>query len=169
MEIYYIYSISPILACFQILFAVKPVLNDYILDQLSSHDRWAAPPSLVHQLGTIGHCLRRKHPWTQVVLSSECPLKTDLTAHNYSKTLSPSDTLMRGHPVIRGWFIRTVSYLPYVKESVTKGHLSCRDTGHVGTHSISYWGVPWRQVLLYTKKNLWCTCLAHATRVQMPY
>ena len=30
--------------------------------------------------------------------------------------------------MIRGHFIRTVSYLPHVKEPVTKGHLSCRDT-----------------------------------------
>ena len=35
---------------------------------------------------------------------------------------------MRGHPVIRGHFLRTVSYLPHVKEPVMKGHLSCRDT-----------------------------------------
>ena len=31
--------------------------------------------------------------------------------------------------MIRGHFLRTVSYLPHVnKEPVTKGHLSCRDT-----------------------------------------
>ena len=35
---------------------------------------------------------------------------------------------MKGHPVIRGHFLRTVSYLPHVKEAVMKGHLSCRDT-----------------------------------------
>ena len=35
---------------------------------------------------------------------------------------------MRGQPVIRGHFLRMVSYLPHVKEPVTKGHLSCRDT-----------------------------------------
>ena len=34
---------------------------------------------------------------------------------------------MRGRPVIRGHFLRTVSYLPHVKEPVTKGHLSCSD------------------------------------------
>ena len=34
----------------------------------------------------------------------------------------------RTHPVIRGHFLRTVSYLPHVNEPVTKGHLSCRDT-----------------------------------------
>ena len=30
--------------------------------------------------------------------------------------------------MIRGHFLRTVSYLLHVKEPVTKGHLSCRDT-----------------------------------------
>ena len=35
---------------------------------------------------------------------------------------------MRGHHVIRGHFLRTVSYIPHVKEPVTKGYLSCRDT-----------------------------------------
>ena len=35
---------------------------------------------------------------------------------------------MKGHPVIRGHFLRTVSYIPHVKEPVTKGHLSCRHT-----------------------------------------
>ena len=30
--------------------------------------------------------------------------------------------------MIRGHFLRTVSYLPHVKEPVMKGHLSCRDT-----------------------------------------
>ena len=34
---------------------------------------------------------------------------------------------MWGHPVIRGHFLRRVSYLPHVKEPVTNGHLSCRD------------------------------------------
>ena len=38
--------------------------------------------------------------------------------------LSSRDTVMRGHPVIRGHFLRTVSYLPHVKEPVTKGHPS---------------------------------------------
>ena len=42
--------------------------------------------------------------------------------------LSSRDTVTRGQPVIRGHFLRTVSYLPHVKEPVTKGHLSCRDT-----------------------------------------
>ena len=32
------------------------------------------------------------------------------------------------NPVIRGHFLKTVSYLPHVKEPVTKGHRSCRDT-----------------------------------------
>ena len=27
-----------------------------------------------------------------------------------------------GHPVIRGHFLRTMSYIPHVKEPVTKGH-----------------------------------------------
>ena len=44
------------------------------------------------------------------------------------KNLSSRDTATRGQPVIRGNFLRTVSYLPHVKEPVTKGHLSCRDT-----------------------------------------
>ena len=35
---------------------------------------------------------------------------------------------MRGQPGIRGCFLRTVSYLNHVKEPVTRGHLSCRDT-----------------------------------------
>ena len=30
--------------------------------------------------------------------------------------------MTRGHPVIRDHFLRTVSYLPRVKESVMKGH-----------------------------------------------
>ena len=30
--------------------------------------------------------------------------------------------------MIRGHFLKTVSYLPHVKEPVMKGHLSCRDT-----------------------------------------
>ena len=38
------------------------------------------------------------------------------------------DTATSGHPVIRGHFLKTVSYLPHVKEPVTKGLLSCRDT-----------------------------------------
>ena len=29
--------------------------------------------------------------------------------------------------MIRGHFLRRVSYLPHVKEPVTNGHLSCRD------------------------------------------
>ena len=36
--------------------------------------------------------------------------------------------MIRGHPVIRGHFLRTMSYLFHVKEPVTKGHLSYRDT-----------------------------------------
>ena len=35
---------------------------------------------------------------------------------------------MRGHPLIRGHFIRKLSYLPHVKEPVIKGHLSCRES-----------------------------------------
>ena len=35
---------------------------------------------------------------------------------------------MRGRPVIRGHFLRTVSYLPHAKDPVTNGHLSCSDT-----------------------------------------
>ena len=36
---------------------------------------------------------------------------------------------MRGHPGNNwGRFLRTLPYLPHVKEPVTKGHLSCRDT-----------------------------------------
>ena len=35
---------------------------------------------------------------------------------------------MSGHPVIRGHFLKTVSYLLHVKEPVMKGHPSCRDT-----------------------------------------
>ena len=35
---------------------------------------------------------------------------------------------MTRHPVIRGHFLRAVSYLPPIKEPVTKPHLSCRDT-----------------------------------------
>ena len=34
---------------------------------------------------------------------------------------------MSGHPVIRGHFLKTVSYLRHVKEPVTKGHLSCTE------------------------------------------
>ena len=40
---------------------------------------------------------------------------------------------MRGGPVIRGHFLRTVSYLPHVKEPVTKGHLC-----DVVTRSLGY-------------------------------
>ena len=36
--------------------------------------------------------------------------------------------MTRGHPAMRGHFLRTVSNLPHVKEPVMKGHLSCRDT-----------------------------------------
>ena len=36
--------------------------------------------------------------------------------------------MTRGQPVIRGHFLKTVSYLPHVKEPVMKGYLSCRDT-----------------------------------------
>ena len=38
------------------------------------------------------------------------------------------DTVMRGHLVIRGHFLKMMSYLHHVKEPVRKGHLSCRDT-----------------------------------------
>ena len=41
---------------------------------------------------------------------------------------------MRGRPVIRGHFLRNVSYLPHVKKPVKKGHLS----SHVGTLSLGY-------------------------------
>ena len=40
-------------------------------------------------------------------------------------------------------FLRTVSYLPMLR------NLWRRDTCHVGTLSLGYRGVPWRQVLLY--------------------
>ena len=42
----------------------------------------------------------------------------------YRLKYNPSfrDTLMRGH------FVKTMPYLPHVKEPVMKGHLSCRDT-----------------------------------------
>ena len=43
---------------------------------------------------------------------------------------------MRGHPQIRGHLLKTVSYLPDVKEPVMKGHMSCRDICHVGTSVI---------------------------------
>ena len=46
------------------------------------------------------------------------------------------DTVMRGH------FLRTLSYLPHVKEPAMKGR-------HVGTLSLGNKGVLWRQVLLY--------------------
>ena len=52
-----------------------------------------------------------------VIVTNTCTVK-----------LSSRDTPMRGQPVIRGHFLRMVSYLPHVKEPVTKGHLSCRDT-----------------------------------------
>ena len=35
---------------------------------------------------------------------------------------------MREQPVIRGHFLRMVSYLPHFKEPAMKGHLSCSDT-----------------------------------------
>ena len=38
----------------------------------------------------------------------------------YSKTYL-QHTQMRGHPPIREHFLRTVSYLPHVKEPATKG------------------------------------------------
>ena len=44
------------------------------------------------------------------------------------QNLSSKDNAMTGRPVIRGDFLRTVSYLPHVKEPVTKGYLSCSDT-----------------------------------------
>ena len=66
------------------------------------------------------------------------------------------DTAMRGHPVIRGHFLKTVSYLSHVKE------LWRRDTCHVGTFSLGYRCVPWRQVLLYVihlgDTTLWMSC-----------
>ena len=44
-------------------------------------------------------------------------------------TVKPSrETAMRGQRVIWGHFLRTVSYLPHVKEKVMRGHLSCGDT-----------------------------------------
>ena len=39
---------------------------------------------------------------------------------------------MRGHPVIGGHFLRTDS-ISHFKQDVMNGHLSCRDTCHVGT------------------------------------
>ena len=45
-----------------------------------------------------------------------------------TENLSSRDTPMRGHPVIRGHFLAAMSYLPHVKETVMKRHLSCRDT-----------------------------------------
>ena len=44
------------------------------------------------------------------------------------QNLSSRDTATRGHPVISGHFLRTVSYFPNVKEPVMEGHPSCRDT-----------------------------------------
>ena len=37
---------------------------------------------------------------------------------------------MRGHPLIRGCFLRIIFYHPHVKEPVMKGYLSCRDNFH---------------------------------------
>ena len=37
-------------------------------------------------------------------------------------------SLCSGDTATKGHFLKTVSYLPHVKEPVTKGHLSCRDT-----------------------------------------
>ena len=39
------------------------------------------------------------------------------------KPVLSRDTAMRGQPVIRGCFLRMVSYLSHVKECVMKGHL----------------------------------------------
>ena len=35
---------------------------------------------------------------------------------------------MRGHPVIRGHFLRMTMHISHDKEPVMKGHLSCSDT-----------------------------------------
>ena len=48
--------------------------------------------------------------------------------YSYSKTCLQGTLATRGHPVVKGHFLKTVSYLPHVKEPVKKGHLSCRDT-----------------------------------------
>ena len=50
-----------------------------------------------------------------IVVETEIPNKSAVS-------LSLRDTVMTGHPVIRGHFLRTVSYLPHVKEPVMKGH-----------------------------------------------
>ena len=57
-----------------------------------------------------------------------------------------------------GHFLKTVSYLPYVNEPVTKY------TCNVGTLSLGYWGVPWRQVSHYKTNGSplwWPSCTRH--------
>ena len=36
--------------------------------------------------------------------------------------------VFEGQPVIKKYFLRTLSYLPHVNEPAINGHLSCRDT-----------------------------------------
>ena len=68
-----------------------------------------------------------------------------------------------GHPAlhgIRGQLIRTMSYPAHVMI------MWRRDTCHVGTLSLGYWGVPWRHVwllycnTLYTASWVWDSLLA---------
>ena len=96
--------------------------------------------------------------WSGDVFSARCPIFPML--RNLCWRDTPRE---RGHPVIRGRFLSTVSYLPHVKEPVMKGHLSCRDIlsgilrggggtsrGSVGSKTgFTVLKCPWRQVLLY--------------------
>ena len=55
---------------------------------------------------------------------------------------------MLEHPVIRDTFSEPCTIFSMLK------NLWWRDTGHVGTLSLGYWGAPWRQVLRYKQKML---------------
>ena len=100
-----------------------------IVPHISTHIyiQWNLSSRIVPHIST--------HIYIQWNLSSR--IVPHISTHIYIQwNLSSRDTVMRGH------FLKTVSYVPDVKEAATKGQLSCKDR---------YWGVIWRRVLLYLR------------------
>ena len=72
-----------------------------------AHYRWTTAPAYILCLNIACDCV--------------CIIYIYLYMNIFVKSMNFPVT--RGRPVIRGHFLITVSYIPHVKEPVTKGHL----------------------------------------------
>ena len=102
---------------------VKPVMRRY----LNKHPYMTGVPLSQVHFNVKVHFGSQKMPFKH---PDRCPLITGFTVKclQLQQNLSSRDTLMRGHPVTRGRFLRNGVLSSNLKEPVMKGHLSGRDT-----------------------------------------